>query len=344
MTGGTRAGRARIDTSVTRLLGCDLPIVQAGMSWASSDSRLPLAVSNAGGLGVIAAGPMRLPDLDRSISEVAAGTDRPYAVNLPLYRKGADEVMDLLVARRVPILIASQGGPRRYLPRFRDTGTICLHVVATEEHAAKAMDAGVDGLVVVGAEAGGHPPAGLVSTLVTVRAVARRFPDAPIIASGGFADGSGLAAALSLGAGAAQFGTRFLASAESNLHPAYKEAVLAAGTGDTRTVGRDLGMIRVLANDFADRMAELESTGADLERRRAEFTATSLRTAAVDGDVIGGKVEMGQSAGLVDALLPAARIVELLVEEYAATLTRLPEVRPAEDLPARPERTPLPAS
>ncbi|TDD33390.1 2-nitropropane dioxygenase [Actinomadura sp. KC06] len=336
-------GAARIETAVTRLLGCDLPIVQAGMSWASSNSALPLAVSNAGGLGVIGAGPMRLPDLDRAITEVASGTDRPYAVNLPLYRKGADEVMDLLAARRVPILIASQGGPQRYLRRFQDLGTICLHVVATEEHAAKAVDAGVDGLVVVGAEAGGHPPAGLVSTLVTVRAVARRFPAAPIVASGGFADGAGLAAALSLGAGAAQFGTRFIASAESNVHPAYKEAVLAAGTGDTRTVGRGLGMIRVLANDFADRMAELEHAGTDLERRRAEFTAASLRDAAVGGDVVGGKVEMGQSAGLVDAVLPAARIVRLLVEEYAAVLGRLPEVWPAGDRPARPAATPLPA-
>ncbi|GAA4231832.1 enoyl-[acyl-carrier-protein] reductase FabK [Actinomadura meridiana] len=322
------AGAARIDTSVTRLLGCDLPIVQAGMSWASSNSRLPLAVSNAGGLGVIASGPMRIPDLDRTINEVAAGTDRPYAVNLPLYRKGADEVMDLLAARRVPILIGSQGGPRRYLQRFKDLGTLCLHVVANEEHAAKAVDAGVDALVVVGAEAGGHPPGGLVTTLVTVRAVARRFPDVPIIASGGFADGAGLAAALSLGAGAAQFGTRFLASAESNLHPSYKDAVIAAGTGDTRTVGRGLGMIRVLSNDFADRMRELEDAGADLELRRAEFTASSLRTAAVDGDVTGGKVEMGQSAGLVDAVLPAARIVELIVREYAATRDRLPEVLP----------------
>ncbi|WUI01250.1 nitronate monooxygenase family protein [Spirillospora sp. NBC_00431] len=345
MTGGP--GRtARIETPVTRLLGCDLPIVQAGMSWASSNSALPLAVSNAGGLGVIGAGPMRLPDLDRAITEVAAGTEaagRPYAVNLPLYRKGVDDVMDLLLAKRPPVLIASQGGTRRYLPRFRDTGTLCLHVVASEEHAAKAVEAGVDGLVVVGAEAGGHPPPGLVSTLVTVRAVARRFPETPIIASGGFADGAGLAAALSLGAGAAQFGTRFLASAESNVHPAYKEAVLAAGTGDTRTVGRDLGVIRVLANDFADRMAELENTGTDLERRRAEFTASTLRHAAVDGDVTGGKVELGQSAGLVDAILPAARIVEQIVAEYAATLGRLPEVRPADDRPAHTAATPLPA-
>ncbi|WP_242884360.1 NAD(P)H-dependent flavin oxidoreductase [Actinomadura litoris] len=316
----------RIDTPLTRLLGTDLPIVQAGMSWASSGSALPLAVSRAGGLGVIAAGPMRLPDLERAIDEVEAGTDRPYAVNLPLYRKGVDEVIDLLCERRVPILIASQGGPKRYLPRFKDLGTTCLHVVAGEEHAAKAVAAGVDGLVVVGAEAGGHPPAALVSTLVMVRSVVRSAPGVPIVASGGFADGAGLAAALSLGADGAQFGTRFLASVESNLHPAYKEAVLAAGVGDTRTVGHQLGMIRLLANEFADRMGELERTGAELDLRRAVFAASTLRMAAFEGDVVRGKVEAGQSAGLVEEILPAAEIVGELVAEYAATLGRLPRV------------------
>ncbi|WP_067452409.1 NAD(P)H-dependent flavin oxidoreductase [Actinomadura macra] len=317
----------RIETPVTRLLGIDLPIVQAGMSWASSGSALPLAVSRAGGLGVIAAGPMRLPDLDRAITEVEAGTDRPYAVNLPLYRKGAEEVMDLLCARRVPVLIASQGGPKRYLERFKDAGTLCLHVVAGEEHAVKAVGAGVDGLIVVGAEAGGHPPAGLVSTLVMVRAVARQAAGTPIIASGGFADGEGLAAALALGAGAAQFGTRFLLSEESNLHPAYKDAVLAAGVGDTRTVGHQIGLIRLLANEFADRMAELERTAAELELRRTEFAASTLRMAAFEGDVVRGKVEAGQSAGLIDSILPAEVIVRRIAEEYAATLGRMPAVR-----------------
>ncbi|MFI0423657.1 NAD(P)H-dependent flavin oxidoreductase [Spongiactinospora sp. 9N601] len=323
----SRSGGPRIETPVTRLLGIDLPIVQAGMSWASSCAGLPIAVCNAGGLGVIAAGPMRLPDLARTIEQVREGTDRPFAVNLPLYRRGAEEVMDLLARMGVPVLIASQGGPRRYLSRFKDLGTLCLHVVAGEEHARKALDAGVDGLVVVGGEAGGHPPAALVSTLVMVRAVARFAPGTPIIASGGLADGAGLAAALALGAGAAQFGTRFLASTESSLHPAYKAAVVSAGVGDTLTVGRDLGVIRVLANDFAARMAELEHGGADVDKRRAHFASTSLRAAALEGDVAAGKVEAGQSAGLIDSILPAAEIVRRLVAEYADVVSGLPHVQ-----------------
>lgn len=314
----------RIDTAVTRLLGIDLPIVQAGMSWASSNSALPLAVSRAGGLGVIAAGPMRLPDLERAIDEVRNGTDRPYAVNVPLYRKQSDDVLDLLERKGVPVLIAGQGGPNRYRDRFAALGTICLHVVASPVHAEKASDAGVDGLVVVGGEAGGHPPASLVSTLVIVRAVAKTTPHTPIIASGGFADGHGLAAALALGAGAAQFGTRFLASTEAAVHAAYKARVTEADVDDTRTVGAEFGMIRALSNDFTSRMLEMERKADNRAEREAEFTAATLRTAALDGDVTWGKVEAGQSAGLVDSVRPAGEIVRILAEEYAAAVRELP--------------------
>ncbi|WP_336158925.1 NAD(P)H-dependent flavin oxidoreductase [Amycolatopsis sp. VC5-11] len=316
----------RLRTSVTDLLDLDLPIIQAGMSWASSSSALPLAVSNAGGLGVVAAGPMRLPDLARVLDEMAAGTDRPWAVNLPLYRAGADEVINLLLARRPPVLIASQGGPRRYLDRFHAVGTRCLHVVAGVSHALKAAAAGVDGLVVVGAEAGGHPPPGMVTTQVLVRAVVSAVPSLPVIASGGVADGAGLAAMLALGAGAAQFGTRFLASSEATVHPAYQEAVVAAGVDDTRTVGHGLGVIRALSNDFTARMAELEASGAEEELRRKVFQASSLKDAALHGDVATGKVEAGQSAGLITEILPAAEIVSRIAEEYAAVVRGLPRL------------------
>ncbi|MFF4753332.1 NAD(P)H-dependent flavin oxidoreductase [Streptomyces sp. NPDC002514] len=319
-----------IPTPVTRLLGVRLPVIQAGMSWASSSSALPLAVSRAGGLGVVAAGPMRVPDLTRVLDEMTAGTDRPWAVNLPLHRQGADEVIDLLLSRRPPVLIASQGGPRRYLERFRDIGTVCLHVVAGVEHARKAADAGVDGLVAVGAEAGGHPPPAMVATQVLVRAVVQAVPQTPVIASGGIADGAGLAAMLALGAGAAQFGTRFLATEEATVHPDYKSAVLAAGVEDTRTVGHGLGLIRAVENDFTTRMRRLEESAAELDVRRKEFQAATLKDAALHGRVREGKVEAGQSAGLIDAVLSAAEVVERIVTEYRTALTRLPVPLPTE--------------
>lgn len=316
----------RIETSVTRLLDLELPILQAGMSWASSNAALPLAVSRAGGLGVIAAGPMRLDALEEAIDAVRAGTDRPFAVNMPLYRKGVDEALDLLEAKRVPVLVASQGGPQKYLDRFKAIGTTCLHVVASETHALKAAEKGVDGLVVVGGEAGGHPPADLVSTLVLVRAVARATDGrVPLVASGGFADGQGLAAALALGAGAANFGTRFIATPEAGVSDAYKRAVLDAGVADTRIVGRGLGVIRTLSNAFSEEMAALEGQAAPEDRRREVFAAATLKMAAFDGDVVRGKVEAGQSAGLVTRLMPAADIVAEIAAEYAACIRRLPQ-------------------
>jgi len=315
----------KIATSVTALLGIDLPIIQAGMSWASSSAALPLAVSRAGGLGVLAAGPMYLDAIDQSIAQITAGTDKPFAVNMPLYRKEADEVLDLLEARRIPVIIASQGGPAKYLDRFKAIGTKCIHVVASVEHALKAMAAGVDGLVVVGGEAGGHPPSSLVSTLVLTRAVARATEGRiPLIASGGFADGQGLLAALSLGAGAANFGTRFIATPEANVSESYKQAILDAGVADTRTVGAGLGMIRAISNAFTERMAGLEAEGADLTTRRSAFMESSLKMAAQGGDVREGKVEAGQSAGLVDAILPAEEVVRQIAKEYADALKDLP--------------------
>lgn len=316
----------RIETNVTRLLGIDLPILQAGMSWASSNAALPLAVSRAGGLGVIAAGPMYLDALEQAIDTVRAGTDRPFAVNMPLYRKGADEVLDLLEAKRIPVIIASQGGPQKYVDRFKAAGTVCLHVVASETHAVKAAQRSVDGLVVVGGEAGGHPPADLVSTLVLVRAVAKATGgQVPLIASGGFVDGQGLAAALALGAGAANFGTRFIATPEAGVSDTYKAAVIRAGVADTRTVGRGFGMIRTLDNEFAREMAALEAAAAPEDQRRAAFAAATLKMAAFDGDVQRGKVEAGQSAGLVDRVMPAADVVAEIARDYAACLSAMPQ-------------------
>jgi enoyl-[acyl-carrier protein] reductase II len=321
---------AIIETRFTRLVGIDLPIVQAGMSWASSCSALPAAVSGAGGLGVIAAGPMRHDDLKAAIAELRRATNRPFAVNVPLYRQGVEEILALLVSQRVPVIIASQGGPSRYLDRFKAIGAICLHVVASEVHAQKAAAAGVDGLVVVGAEAGGHPPPDLVSTLVIGRAVARAVPQTPIVLGGGIADGYGLAAALALGADAAQLGTRFLMTPESGVHEAYRQRVLAASVSDTRVVGKGLGMIRVLRNGFAEGMEAKEGEGAPLDERKALFGASSLKLAAFDGDVENGKVEAGQSAGLIGDILPAKDVVANLVEEYCTAIARLPHPRAAE--------------
>lgn len=309
-------------TRITELLGIEHPIFQAAMSWASSNAPLVIAVSNAGGLGVIAAGPMRPDDFRACLKEIRSKTEKPYGVNIPLNNPRAPELLDIAYEARIPVMVASQGGPREHLARFRAIGTKWLHVVASVEHAKKAEAAGVDGLVVDGAEAGGHPPPSEVGTLVLVRRVAKAVK-LPVVASGGVADGAGIAALLALGADAVQLGTRFIATPEASVHENYKRAVLQADVHQTTLVGRGGLPIRQLKNAFSDKYAAAERSGASAQELSEIYKASSLKAAALDGDVEWGKVEAGQSAGLIDDIVPAAELMRRLVAEVEEARRRL---------------------
>ena len=304
-------------TRITGLLGIEHPIFQAAMSWASSNAPLVIAVSNAGGMGVLGAGPLRPDDFRKILVEIKKGTGKPFGVNIPLNGTRAKELLDIAYEERIPVMVASQGGPREQLPRFRAIGTKWLHVVASVEHAQKAEAAGVDGLVVDGGEAGGHPPASQVSTLVLVRRVVRATR-LPVVASGGVADGAGIAALLALGAEAVQLGTRFIATPEASVHENYKHAVLAAEVHDTCLVGPAALPIRQIRNAFTRKF-----DAAPASEREALFKESSLKKAALEGDVEWGKVEAGQSAGLIDDILPAAEIMQRLVQELEQARRRL---------------------
>lgn len=309
-------------TSMTQALGIAVPIVQAGMSWASSNAALPAAVSAAGGLGVIAAGPMRPDDLRTAIHDVRSETTAPFAVNIPLYGKYRDEHLAIVRKLAVPVLIASQGGPQRYEDIIRDTATKCLHVVSNTTQAAKAAAAGVDGLLVVGGEAGGHPPSHGVSTMISTRAVLRADLGLPVATSGGAADGYGVAAMLMLGADAVQMGTRFAATTESRLHPAYKQRMLDASIEDTDTVGLPGKAIRIITNEFTQQYEQLYRDGAD-DQAELLFASTSLRQSATDGDVNTGKVEAGQTVGLIDDVIPVKSLMERIISEYHHAIQRM---------------------
>jgi enoyl-[acyl-carrier protein] reductase II len=311
-----------VKTRLTELLQIRYPIVQAGMSWASSCSRLPLAVSNAGGLGVIAAGPMFVDTFREAVREVKAGTPNPYAVNVPLYRPEVEKILEIVEEERVPIIIASQGGPKAHLERFHRIGAKWIHVVATLEHARKAADAGVDALVVVGSEAGGHPPANGVSSLVGVRRVLQAV-SLPVIAGGGVADGYGIAAMLALGADAVQLGTRFLLTEEANVHANYKATVLEAEVDGTTLVGPHTLPVRMVRNQFSRDVAEAERANMSVESYHALLRSSTLKLAALEGDVDRGKVEAGQSAGLVHEILPASQVMKNLIAEMEAAIRRI---------------------
>jgi len=309
-------------TRITELLGIEHPIFQAAMSWASSNAALIIAVSNAGGMGVLAAGPMRTEDFRNTLKKIISNTSKPFGVNIPLNSPRASELLDIAHEARIPVMVASQGGPREHLARFRAIGTKWLHVVASVEHAKKAEVAGVDALVVDGAEAGGHPPPSEVGTLVLVRRVVKAVK-LPVVASGGVADGAGIAALLALGAEAVQLGTRFIATPEASVHDNYKRAVLAADVDQTSLVGRGGMPIRQLKNAFARKYEAAERAGASAGELEALFESSSLKQAALEGDVEWGKVEAGQSAGLVDEILPAAEVMRRLVAEAEEARRRL---------------------
>jgi len=309
-------------TRITELLGIEYPIFQAAMSWASSNSALIIAVSNAGGMGVLAAGPLRIDDYRRILGEIRAGTKQPYGVNIPLNNPKAREMLDIAYEARIPVMVASQGGPREHLTRFRAVGTKWLHVVASVEHARKAEAAGVDALVVDGAEAGGHPPPSEVGTLVLVRRVLQ-VTKLPVIASGGIADGFGIAAMLALGADAVQLGTRFIATPEASVHDNYKKAVLDAEIEQTALVGRGAHPIRQLKNAFSEKYEAAERANATRAELDAIFQEYSLKQAALRGDVEWGKVEAGQSAGLVRDIVPAGELFRRLVAEMEEARRRL---------------------
>jgi enoyl-[acyl-carrier protein] reductase II len=265
---------------------------------------------------------MRPAEFKQALDEIRAGTTRPWGVNIPLNNPRAAELLDLAYEARIPVMVASQGGPREHLARFRGIGTKWLHVVASVEHARKAEVAGVDALVVDGAEAGGHPPPSEVGTLVLVRRVVKAVK-LPVVASGGIADGAGIAAMLALGAEAVQLGTRFIATPEASVHDNYKRAVLAADVDATTLVGRGRLPIRQLRNRFSQEYEALEKRGGDKEALEKIYNSSSVKLAALDGDVEWGKVEAGQSAGLVDEIVPAAQLMRRLVSELEAARRRL---------------------
>jgi enoyl-[acyl-carrier protein] reductase II len=311
-----------VKTRITELLGIEHPIFQAAMSWASSNAPLIIAVSNAGGMGVIAAGPMRPDDFKDALKDIKRKTSKPFGVNIPLNHARAPELLDIAYEARIPVMVASQGGPRAHLARFRAIGTKWLHVVTSVEHAAKAESAGVDALVVDGAEAGGHPPPSEVGTLVLVRRVVKSTR-LPVVASGGIADGAGVAAMLALGADAVQLGTRFIATPEASVHENYKRAVLQARVEDTCLVGRGGLPIRLLKNAFSAKYAAAERAGASAADLDALYKSYSLKQAALEGDIDWGKVEAGQSAGLIEDIVPAAEVMRRLVAEAEEARARL---------------------
>ena len=292
-------------TAITELLGIEYPVIQGGMAWVA-ESHLASAVSNAGGLGLIAAAAAPAEWVRDQIRQAKKMTDKPFGVNIMLMSPEADAVAKVVIEEGVQVVTTGAGSPEKYMADWKAAGVKVIPVVASTALAKRMERCGADAVVAEGTEAGGH--IGEITTLALVPQVVDAV-SIPVIAAGGIADGRGMAAAFMLGAKGVQVGTAFAASKESTIHENYKNSILKAKDIDTRVTGRSTGHpIRVLRNDMTRKYLELEQAGAPFEELES-LTLGSLRRAVQEGDVKGGSLMAGQSAGLVKESLSCEELI-----------------------------------
>ena len=301
-------------TRVSQLFAIRYPIIQGGMVWTAG-CKLAVAVSEAGGLGLIGAGSMKPELLRGHIRSAKERTAKPFGVNIPLTRDDADELVGVTLAEAVRIVFTSAGTPVKFTGRMKQAGCTVVHVVASVRHALKAAQAECDAVVTEGFEAGGHNGIDEITTLALVPQVVDAV-SLPVIAAGGIADGRGMAAALALGAQGIQMGTRFAATVESSAHLEYKNAIVAAGDAGTVLTLKKMAPVRLIKTPFALKALEAEQRGATREELAGLLGRKREMMGIFEGNLDEGELEAGQSSGLVSEILPAATVVQRTMEEY----------------------------
>ena len=308
-------------TAVTDLFGIEYPIVQAGMIWCSG-WELASAVSNAGGLGLLGAGSMYPDVLRDQIRKTKAATNKPFGVNLPLlYPQIADHI-DIIMKEEVKIVFTSAGNPATYATLFKERGLKVVHVVSSTRFAMKAEQAGCDAVVAEGFEAGGHNGREETTTLCLVPAVVDAVK-IPVIAAGGIHDGRSMAAAFALGAKAVQVGSRFVATPEASAHESFKKSILQAAEGETQLTLKELTPVRLIKNEFYNRVQDAYNRGASKEELATLLGRGRAKRGIFEGDLVEGELEIGQASAMIRDIVPAADIVQRMMVECKATLTRL---------------------
>ncbi|PHJ14546.1 2-nitropropane dioxygenase [Fervidobacterium sp. SC_NGM5_G05] len=306
---------------VCELLGIKYPIIMGGMSWAGTP-KLAAAVSNAGGLGIIGSGAMKGEHLKKAIDEIRQLTDKPFGVNIILVSPYADELVDLVIQERVPVVTFGAGNPSKYIAKLKEIGTKVIPVVASDNMAKMMERIGADAVIAEGMESGGH--IGEVTTLVLVNAVCRSV-SIPVIAAGGIADGKAMAAMFALGAEGIQMGTRFIATYEADTHENFKKLIVKSGIRDTVVTGATLGHpARVIETRFAKKVRELEVENL---QEAEEVLVGSLRKAVVDGNIDEGSFMAGQCVGLINEIKHVDEVIQDIMREFTQTLEKLNNVR-----------------
>ena len=305
--------------SITELFQIEYPIIQGGMIWCSG-WELASAVSNAGGLGLIGAGSMYPEILKSHIIKCKSATDKPFGVNLPLLYPDIDKHISIIIEEKVPIVFTSAGNPGKYTSFLKNNGITVVHVIANLKFAKKAEEAGVDALVAEGFEAGGHNGKEETTTMSLVPLI-RKHTNIPLIAAGGIGTGQAMAAALCLGADAVQVGSRFVATNESSAHQNFKNSVIKAGDGSTELTLKELTPVRLLKNNFYNKVQELYQKDASAEELAELLGRGRAKKGMFEGDLDDGELEIGQVAAQINELIPAKQVVNELMSDCRKTLT-----------------------
>lgn len=304
---------------VCSLLGIKYPIIQGGMAWVAT-SELAAAVSEAGGLGIIAAGNAPADIVEKEIIKIKELTDKPYGVNVMLMSPFVDDVMEVIYKHRVPIITTGAGNPGKYMEKLKELEIKIIPVVPSIALAKRMEKNGADAIIVEGTEAGGH--IGELTTMVLVPQIVDAV-EIPVIAAGGIVDGRGIAASFALGAEGVQVGTRFICSNECVAHENYKNAILKAKDRDAIVTGRSTGHpVRVIKNKLVKEMIQIEKENGDISKIE-QLGAGALRKAVVDGDIENGSVMSGQVASMINEIKSCEDIIKEMMTDAIKVMKSL---------------------
>ena len=299
-------------TRITELLGCKYPLIQGGMAWVAEHT-LAAAVSNAGGIGLIAGGSAPIDYLREQIRLCKEKTDKPFGVNIMLMSPNADDLAQLCIDEKIAVVTTGAGNPGKYIPAWKEAGIKVIPVIPSVALAKRMEKAGADAVVAEGTESGGH--IGENTTMCLVPQVVDAL-EIPVIAAGGIADGRGIAASFMLGAEGVQIGTRFLASEECQIHQTFKELVVKAKDTDSVVTGRYTGHpCRNIKTKFSKMLANGEKDGSLTPEQFEEVTLDSLRKAVQDGNLEEGSFLCGAIAGMINDIKPCKDIIEEMMSQ-----------------------------
>ena len=302
---------------ITELFNIKYPIIQGGMIWCSG-WELASAVSNAGGLGIIGSGSMYPDVLKEHIIKCKAATDKPFAVNLPMIYPDIDQHINTILELKVPIVFTSAGNPKTWTKKLKDAGIIVVHVVSSVEFAIKAEDAGVDAIVAEGFEAGGHNGRDETTTLCLIPSVKEQI-SIPLMAAGGVGNGKAMLAAMNLGADGVQVGSRFICTEESSAHINFKNSIIEAKEGDTILTLKEITPVRLIKNEFYERVFNKYQEGASIEELKELLGRGRAKKGMFEGNLVEGELEVGQVSGYINEIKTAKEVIEDILTEFDST-------------------------